>query len=129
MAVRVTRAGVGLIIGIVILGLIVLGGLYFVKERGEQARRDEAIKIAEQNLESQSENGALTPPDSDTDKTDTTSTPAAEQPGSDVSTAMPAGELPQTGSADFMPLIAVGLLSFATASYVASRRTLRQLDF
>ncbi len=140
MAVRITRAGVGLTIGIIVLAAVVLGGLYFVKQRGEVARRDDAIAIAEQKLESES-TGVLTPA-TDTSKdasTDTSKDPDKSQPtttskpadtsgtkNTNVATT-PATQLPQTGPADTASLLAVGLLSFAGISYLNSRRVLVKL--
>lgn len=138
MAVRITRAGVGLTIGIIILALVVLGGLYLVKQRGEQARRDQAVKIAEQNLESQS-NGAnvLSPDDSSknssnssnssnsgsqgSSSTSNNSSSGSSSPSNGVAST---GELPQTGPSDGIAFVALGLLTFAGVSYYISRRTL-----
>ena len=53
MATRAIRAEVGLTVGIIILTLIAFGGLYVMHQRSEQARRDEAVKIADQNIEDQ----------------------------------------------------------------------------
>lgn len=130
MAVRITRAGVGLTVGIVILALVVLGGLYIAKERGEQARRDDAIEVAQENLESESETGVLAPsPESENEQSggseaaNNTTDDADDMPttGAEV----PPEELPQTGPAEQLTaLIAIALLSFAAASYVTSRRAL-----
>lgn len=54
MAVRITRAGVALTVGIIILTGLLIGGLLWVRHSGEQARRAEAVKIAEQQLQEQS---------------------------------------------------------------------------
>lgn len=138
MAVRLTRAGLGLTVGIIILGLVVLGGLYLAKQRGEQARREAAIEVAQQNLESQSKGtGSLNP---DTDSTKDTpkdeSKSSGASSGSSSSTSGSTGstgssestvdELPQTGTVDVAPALALGMITFAVASYVSSRRTLFQ---
>jgi FtsZ-interacting cell division protein ZipA len=57
MAVRITQSGVALTVGIIILTALIIGGLFWMKQTGEQARRDEAVKIAEEKLESQSNDG------------------------------------------------------------------------
>lgn len=147
MAVRITRSGVGLTIGIIILGLVVLGGLIIVKQRGEQARRDEAVKIAQQNLESQS-TGVLSPGTDSSNSTssgssndtntatsgtsggtansDSASTGSTNAGSSNVATNSTT-QLPQTGPSDFVPVLAIGALTFAAVSYVRSRRTLLQV--
>jgi len=129
MAIRqVTRAGVGLVVGIIILGVLVLGGMWLVRERGEQARREEAINIADQQLQAQSnEDIAIKPNDSNnapvkqdepakTGQTD----PSANSP---VTATPPAAatELPQTGPGA-ISIVGIGLLSFAVASFVHSRK-------
>lgn len=54
MAAYVTRSGVALTVGIIILSLVVLGGLFVVKQQGEQARHSEAVRLAEEKLKSDS---------------------------------------------------------------------------
>lgn len=123
MAVRITRAGVGLTVGIIILALVVLGGLYLVRERGEQARRDDAIEIAQENIESDNEEaGTLTPSIDGSAQTEqeSASEDTASNAGSRAESAP--GELPATGPNDIAALVSIGLLSFAIASYVSSRK-------
>jgi LPXTG-motif cell wall-anchored protein len=143
MAVRITRAGVALTVGIIILTGLLIGGLFWVRQSGEQARRDEAVKIAEQNLEDQSGNDvALNEGDAskdetsnddksnttDSEKSDNTSdTSTQDMPSTGTSTPEDADELPQTGTADVVPFIALGLVTFAGVSYYRSRRTLLEL--
>ena len=55
MAVYTKRTGLALTVGIIILSLVALGGLYLVKNQGEQARREEAVKVAEERLKAESE--------------------------------------------------------------------------
>lgn len=141
MAIRITRSGLGLTVGIIVLALVVLGGLYLVKERGEQARREESLKVAQQNLEAQSQDGTTAP--STDGNTENSGTPAEESTdgqeavgdNGEVSVqenssseaangeAAPV-ELPQTGPNDAAALVAIGALTFAGASYIASRRAL-----
>jgi hypothetical protein len=127
MAVRITRAGVGLTVGIIILALVVLGGLYLVKQRGEQARRDDAIEIAQENLEAETEGGALTPTeeegassDEQQQSTETNNDQQATQ-NDGVATTSPE-QLPATGPGDLGALFVVALLGFVAASYITSRR-------
>ena len=129
MAIRqVTRAGVGLVVGIIILGALVLGGLYLVRERGEQARREEAINIADQQLQAESDEDIAISTD------DESEAPAKEEESattgqtdtkedSPVSATPPAAtsELPQTGP-DAISFVGLGLLSFAVVSFIHSRK-------
>ena len=154
MAVRITRSGVGLTVGIIVLALVVLGGLYLAKERGEQARRADAIEIAQQNLDAQSGTGAITPSiDGEVEESGTPSEESEAESGSGEgsngsseesagtgnenegaastdengvvegeSTEQSPEELPQTGASETAAIIAIALLTFATASYLSSRR-------
>lgn len=122
MAIRITRAGVGLTVGIIILAAGVLGGLYYVQQRGEQARREEAIQIAEENLQEQSDQDiALNEPQADSES----SNPPSED-GIDGSGEQGTSELPQTGAEGTVFVVAVAGLTFAVTGYVASRRALAQ---
>ena len=132
MAIRtVTRAGVGLVVGIIILGVLVLGGLWLVRERGEQARREEAITIADQQLMEESNQGIALDTNKDADK-DTAGEAAKpeestqnDQPGNTTTNTQSgtATELPQTGP-EAVPFVAIGLLSFAVMSFMRSRKHL-----
>ena len=148
MAIRnVTRAGVGLVVGIIILGLLVLGGLWLVRERGEQARRAEAINIAEQQLQSDSDQEVAIDTEDATEKeTDTppvkeeesAPAPAPVTPTTPTEATKPEGQtaapapsaqpeeatvLPQTGP-DAFSILGLGILSFAVLSYIHSRKLL-----
>lgn len=138
MAVRITRAGVALTVGIIVLTGLIIGGLFWVKQSGEQARRDEAVKIAEEKLEGQSGddvalNGESSDPteESAPNTDDATNGSASENqtademtqagPSSDVEAA---AELPQTGPADTVAVIALGAVTFIVVAYNRSRRAL-----
>lgn len=137
MAIRnVTRAGVGLVVGIIILGVLVWGGLSIVRDRGEQARQAEAIKIADEQLKTESEKGVALNPDKDKDSNPKTesqngisgsgsqgSTSTAQPGGSTSGSASNAAELPKTGP-EAASIVALGLLTFATLSFVRSRQLL-----
>jgi hypothetical protein len=134
MAIRyVTRAGVGLVIGIIVLGLIVFGILYFVRERGDQARQQEAINIANEQLKSQSDQGvALNQDNNSSSNSSSQNSNSTNQSGSSSSqsnsatmpqTSTAPGELPKTGP-EATPIVAVGLLTFAVASFMRSRKLL-----
>jgi FtsZ-interacting cell division protein ZipA len=129
---NLTRAGIGLVIGIIILALVVFGGIWLVRERGEQARRDEAIAIADQQIEQQddqdiaigsgnstSNNSDQAAPSQSTDQAPASSNGAA----STAAPAAAANELPQTGP-ELVQFVAFALLSFAVASYIQSRKLL-----
>ena len=140
MAVRITRAGVGLTVGIIVLALVVLGGLYLAKERGEQARRADSIEVAQQNLYAQSGTDTITPSvDGNTEESGTKNEESTEstndseastnQEGTateESTTEQSPNELPQTGASETAAIIAVALLTFASVSYIASRRALTQ---
>ncbi|MFZ2126212.1 MAG: hypothetical protein WAV04_01755 [Candidatus Microsaccharimonas sp.] len=115
---RITRAGVVFVAGIIILAGLVFGGIWLVNQRGEQARRDEAIKIAEQQLQEQSEVAAET--NSEPVQAEETQTNTA------TSTSANAAELPATGP-ELMQLLAIALLALSVGYYVTSRRARAQL--
>lgn len=126
---RITRTGIVFIVGVIVLTGLVLGGLWLVQERGEQARRQEAAKIAEQNLESQSESGAQTPTTTgDNTNAGTVATPSDTETETQTSTVASAhsGDLPQTG-ADISQVLILALVTLATAYYVTSRRAVARL--
>ena len=142
MAIRVTRAGMGLAVGIILLAAVVFGGLWLVKDRGEQARREEAVKIAEQKLNEESsrevatesqgnqqeqeeqnqqeqanqqQNGSATLPGATQNESENTNTSGTT-----------ATELPQTGPVEnaLVAIVAIGLITFTGVSYLRSRRLL-----
>ena len=125
---RLTRTGILFVVGIVVLAALVFGGIVLVRQRGDQVRRDEAVKVAEQNLkndsgvavvpaaESNDANKATTDTNAGTTNTTNTDSVAATTPSSD--------QLPKTGPADdFGRIISVTILASSVAFYVASRRT------
>ena len=140
---RVTRAGVGLAVGIIILAALVFGGIWLVRERGEQARREQAIVTADEQLKSESEQGvALNPQNSangntegsNTNNGSSNSNPSNGQTNTQTngstspnntnqSAATPATELPQTGPAElFSTVLIIGLLTFSVSTYLISRK-------
>ena len=135
MATRtITRAGVGLVVGIILLAALVIGILFFVRERGEQARRTDAINIADQQLKEDSDNGIAANPENDNSSTKsdeqapTVQTPAQPAPQSSSqttpSTSTPnPSELPKTGPVDQLGEVAVlSMLTFSVVSYAVSRK-------
>ncbi|MDB5162544.1 MAG: hypothetical protein JWO54_58 [Candidatus Saccharibacteria bacterium] len=122
MAIRqVTRAGVGLVVGIIILGLLVFGGLWLMRERGEQARRTEAINIANEQLKAESEREVAIDTDKDEESEQSNNAPTTTEAATPAPSA--AAELPQTGP-EAISFIGIGLLSFAALSFVRSRKQL-----
>lgn len=134
MAIRITRAGVALTVGIIVVTGLIIGGLFLVKNQGEQARRDEAIKIAEQKLEDQSGNGVALNDGEDnaeTNQSEETSQGAGgevtsgEANSGDVAGQATANELPATGPVDTAATILIAsILTFSVVSYFQSRRAL-----
>lgn len=117
---RITRAGIVFVLGILVLAGLVFGGIWVVRERAEQARRDEAIQIASENLQEDSEE-VVAPADEEAP------VPDEEDEGASPSeTPAPTEELPATGG-ELSGLLAVTVLSLAGALYVTSRRAVREL--
>lgn len=111
---QITRTGVVFVVGVILLVAVVFGGIWIVNQRGEQARRNEAIKIAEQNLENDSKVAG------DTSVTQST-------PDTTVDTHSDSSvELPKTG-ADLNQVIIVTILALAVAYYLTSRRAVREI--
>ena len=150
MAVYTKRTGLALTVGIIILSLVALGGLYLVKNQGEQARREEAVKVAEERLKAESEqevaleNGAA----NESVTEEETVVEEGSQSGDDQSASAGAGagtgantgagqgnggnvaaaeELPQTGSSEVLTAVALGVLTFSVATYAVSRNNLRRM--
>jgi len=138
MAVRITRAGVALTVGIILVAGLIIGGFFLARQSSEQARRTEAIKIAEQNLEglanqetalnegdeneNSSEGAANTEENASNESTnESTATEEATDPSRETSEV---NQLPETGIADMSALIVIGLVTFAGVSYYQSRRAL-----
>ena len=128
---RLTRTGVLFVIGIVVLAGLVTGGIFLVKNRGEAVRRDEAVKIAEQNLKDQSEAATpVTPTATEETNNNSTDVPMdgsvagvfvteADTSGKD------AAQLPETGPNDLQAIsriMIVAVLALSVALYVSSRR-------
>lgn len=135
MAVRLTRAGVALTVGIIVVTGLIIGGLFWVKHAGEQARYDEATKIAQQKLEDESSKDVALNSGDDEKNTETKAengtnngaeSGASQQTGGNATGEQQATELPQTGPAEdsLTTLVVVGVLAFATVSYWRSRRVL-----
>ena len=145
---RLTRTGILFVVGILVLGGLVTGGIFLVKNHGEVVRRDQAVKIAEQNLKTQSNkpsqptNASNGGDSNSTDKSkDTTGTPGtagtAGTSGADANNgAAPttattnSSELPVTGINDLQLIeqaAIMAVVALSVAYYVASRRAASNL--
>jgi len=124
---RLTRTGILFVVGILVLGGLVTGGVFLVKNHGEAVRRDQAVKVAEQNLNNQSQ-VATQPINSDNSSSDSdqsSANTANSDNGSAANTSSNASQLPETGIDGLQSLgsiLVVALLAFSVASYVSSRR-------
>lgn len=118
---QITRTGIVFIVGIIVLAGLVFGGIWLVRDRGEQVRRQEEVKVAEQNLEEQSKTPVAAEAESKS-----TEAPQAETATDTATTTTSAGELPETG-AETMPIIVLALVSLAAGYYLTSRRAVREL--
>ena len=135
MAVRITRAGVALTVGIIVLTGLVIGGLLWVKHTGDVARRDQAVAIAQQNLEKDSNKGVvLNDGSSSKDNSQSSQQQSSQQQSNSQSasnssdgTAPSASELPQTGPSNGLSFIMIGILVFLGMSYTQSRRAVRSI--
>lgn len=117
---RLTRTGALFFGGVIILGALLIGGIYLITQQAEQARRDEAVKIAEQNLQEQSPE-VTQASESETNNQVVQDEASRPQSGSSSATA-----LPQTGGEPYAILV-VATLALAAGYYLTSRRALRQL--
>lgn len=134
MAMHITRTGVTLTVGIIVLTALLTGGLFWVKNAGEQARRQEAITTAEQNLKDEADKDVAI--GEDKEKTESSqsgesgSSSTSESAGTSSDSSSTAGDsssstsaLPQTGPADTVLVAAIlGVATFAATGYVQSRR-------
>ena len=129
---RLTRTGILFVVGVVVLAALVFGGIVLVRQRGDQVRRDEAVKVAEQNLKNDSgvavvpatESNDANKATTDTNTGADTTIPGTTSADSTVAAATDSDQLPKTGPADdFGRIISVTILASSVAFYVASRRT------
>jgi type II secretory pathway pseudopilin PulG len=107
------------------LAIGVIGTVYFVQQRGEQARRDAAIALADK-IASQTANNP-TDTVTETNKTPVTSpaAPAVTPPASSQPATTTPAELPVTGiDTDIVRILMLGTLVAAGISYIRSRRIL-----
>jgi len=123
---RLTRRGVLFFAGVLILAGLLFGAIYFVHERAEQARRAEAVKIAEQNLEDQSQPATETTPAAEEGSNSNGAVAVNESEVTPSNEEAMVPELPATG-ADLQSLFIVTILALGSAFYITSRRAVRDL--
>lgn len=119
-----TKQG-GSVVSYMIIGLILtaglIGGVYYLKQHGDQVRREQAIAAANQQQSSQS-----------TDKSSGTGTSGGTTTGSDggstsTGTSTSTGGMPTTGPESIIfESISVYVLTVAAVSYATSRRDLKR---
>jgi Flp pilus assembly protein TadG len=117
---------VSFIIIAICLAIGVIGTVYFVQQRGEQARRDEAIALADKITQQTANNPADTVVEvSDDTATEPVTVPADTTDTNPVATTPAPTELPATGPAsDIIGILMFGTLVGMMTAYMSSRRTL-----
>lgn len=108
------RWATAFIVGVLVLSVLAAGGIYLARQRGEQVRRDDAIKIAEQNLAEQAQ------PVTQEEKVVVRE--AAADPASSGTASQPA--LPVSGPEQALGIIPMSLIVAAFMYYLGSRRAL-----
>ena len=124
----------------VVLALVVIGTAYFVKQRGEQVRRDQAVAQADKLAKSTDTSPAPVATPKPTTSAQPTTTPTPVKPATTPSVAVPAPAatakptpapvasaqpaLPTTGPESVMiNVLALGLLVASATAYATSPRT------
>ena len=139
MAIHVTKNGVALTVGIIILTGLLIGGLFWVRSAGEQARRSDAVTAAEQNLTDETNKNVAIDSDGSNGDSSAKSDSSSSSSGSSSSNSSTSNsssnsntattetsELPQTGPADAVFVaIMLGVSTYVAASYVQSRQRAR----
>lgn len=124
---RPTRSGLLLTVLIVVLAAAVLSGLWIVKERGESARREAAIEVAQEQLEAENDGvvalneGDEAASESSSEATTNGETVVVEE---DMTTTATVTELPQTGPSALGLMIAgiMGVLTYGAVLSAGSKR-------
>ncbi len=110
-----------------VLAAAVIGTAFFVKQRGEQVRQQQAVAQADKIAKEADAKKTATPDNSAKSSSkapSTAPTPAPTEPSPSATSGTQAA-LPTTGSElDGARLLAIGLLVASSAAYVASRRVL-----
>ena len=141
MAMQTAGQRVALAVGIIVLAVAAVTAITIVKQRGEQARHTDTLKIAssderktppkEGDSSSSSQDGKE---QSDTPRTDDDARTKQDEPAPTNTAAQPesadqqdsepqtATELPQTGAHGILAALPLSLVACAAVAYVQSRR-------
>jgi len=116
------------VVAIIVLATLIIWGLYVVRERGEVARREEAVKLAQERLDEIARQ-EVKDPDSNTNNQNSEPETAVNEGGSSQQVNEGgSSELPQTGPSDAISIVSLALVIFAVTSYAYSARHLRVLQ-
>jgi Tfp pilus assembly major pilin PilA len=104
------------VVVIIVLTIVTMLAISFVQQRGEQARRDQAIALADQIAQENEAIAAANKPKPS--QPVVTETPTSQQ-------APETTQLPATGPIDvLMSIVAIGALTTTISYYMSSRRNL-----
>ena len=100
----------------IVLVLLIAGSIYFVNQRAETARKDEASKLAEQ-----------TPQDSGTVSKEPVNESSTSEPAAETNSSVAvSNNLPETGMGlDIMRMLALAAITASFSYFVISRRNLK----
>lgn len=130
IALKRTHQGGSVVTFIVIatvLAAAVIGTAYFVKQRGEQVRQQQAVAQADKIAKEADAEKTATPGTSTKSSGEATSPKPTPAPTGSLPAEAPGVQaaLPTTGSElDGARLLAIGLLVASSAAYITSRRVL-----
>jgi len=100
-----------------VLVVLIAGSIYFVNQRAETARKNEASKLAEK-----------TPKDTGTTSTESINEPSKSEPvtGATNSNVAVSNSLPETGMGlDVVRMLTIGVMTASFSYFVTSRRNLK----
>lgn len=143
MAMQMAGRRVALAVGIILVAVSLVAIISIAKQRGEAARHEEMTRIASEQHTAQSDDKKASDSTAkqqqeaakqEAAKQEAEKKALEEQKATEEATRRQAeaqqreglaiSEMPQTGPADLLTVIPVGLAVFAVASYVESRRRL-----
>lgn len=134
MAMQMAGRRVALAVGIILVAVSVVAIISIAKQRGEAARHDEMTRIASEQHATQSEDKKSEEAAKQEAAKREASRQAEEKKAQDLAAQKEAerravsevavSEMPQTGPAEVLAIIPIGMTVFVVASYVESRRRL-----